>query len=173
MATLCGPKPRVILHPPGTKTILPQDQPLSSALDPNRSIQQGPSVRLSRGGRAGRRADAQRGCRGSEGPRPCRPPFLPPPWPGTPGIWAAGARPPPALCSRWPVAPGPGPPLRSPIPSIPGSLQSPFPLFIFLGGVCVCGGLGRLGLCVWCGTGALGPFLSDAGGMQLIQWAAV
>lgn len=60
------------------------------------------------------------------------------------------------------------------IPSIPGSLQSPPSSLYFLGGgVWVCGGLGRLRLCVWCGTGALGPFLSDAGGMQLIQWAAV
>lgn len=51
------------------------------------------------------------------------------------------------------------------------TLGPPSSLYFFGGGES--GGLGRLPLCVWCGTGALGPFLSDAGGMQLIQWAAV
>lgn len=63
-------------------------------------------------------------------------------------------------------------PALPPSPASPARSNPPF-LSLFFWGGCVCGGLGRLGLCVWCGTGALGPFLSDAGGMQLIQWAAV
>lgn len=82
-----------------------------------------------------------------------------------------GRRRPFVLAGRW--LPALALPCAPPIPSIPGSLQSPPSSLYFLGGVWVCGGLGRLRLCVWCGTGALGPFLSDAGGMQLIQWAAV
>lgn len=172
-AMLCDAQPRVTLQPPtphprltpllhhGTQTPSPSARPAEPA---------SPAA-----GELGAGADVRRGCRGSEGPRPCRPPFLPPPWPGTPGIWAAGA-----LAAAGPLfwlASGSRlcPPLRS--PASPARCHPPLPLFIFFGGgggwVGACGGLGRLRLCVWCGPGALGPFLSDAGGMQLIQWAAV
>lgn len=115
-------------HPPETNPSAPPRDP-----DPKSRHPPG-ATRFSHGKRAGRRADVQRGCRGSEGPRPCWPPFLPPPWPGTPGIWAAGARPPPALCSHWPVAPGPGPPLRSPSsPASPACSNPPLSSLYFLG----------------------------------------